>query len=263
MSVAEIVGHSAIQIGNTGPVVKVIQHALRDLGYGLKGTAYFGSATDTAVRAFQRRAGLKPDGEVGMVTAKALDIATLPGAGVAVLPPAVRAEIKQPLWLQAGMPLIGLREGRGATDNPTIIEWAKEEGGEIAKEYTHDSIPWCALFQNHLLSKVGLPGTETLWALDFAGHWPAIELPVPAVGAFAPMLRNGGGHVINVAGRAPNGNVMGLGGNQSDSVSLEEFAHSRLNKGFWWPISVPQPALIGYEHLPIISSSGRISTNEA
>lgn len=28
--------------------------------------------------------------------------------------------------------------------------------------YTHDSIPWCALFANHCLTKVGLKGTGTL-----------------------------------------------------------------------------------------------------
>ncbi|ACF02403.1 hypothetical protein Rpal_3905 [Rhodopseudomonas palustris TIE-1] len=38
----------------------------------------------------------------------------------------------------------------------------------MAKTYQHDSIAWCALFANHILTKVVLKGSETL-ALDFAG----------------------------------------------------------------------------------------------
>lgn len=261
MSIAEAVGPGLFRLGSSGPVVQAIQLGLREVGFPLKGTGYFANATDTAVRAFQRRAGLTADGVVGAKTAAAIDTA-MPGVTIAP-PKAVRSEIGMPLWLQAGIPLIGLREGAGSSDNAQIIEWAKEEGGAIAKEYTHDSIPWCALFGNHLLTKVSLPGTETLWALDFAGKWPSVRLDGPAVGAFAPMLRDGGGHIICIAGKAASGNVMGLGGNQRDSVSIEEFANSRLNKGFWWPAGVPLPALIGLHHMPIISSNGRISANEA
>lgn len=263
MSIAELVGNHVLRIGNSGPAVEAFQIALRDLGYPLRGTGYFANATDVAVREFQKRAGLKPDGEVGQQTAKALDVAHLPGAGANVIPPPVLTEIQRPLWLQAEIALIGLHEGPGRADNPTIIEWAKDLGGDIGKEYTHDSIPWCALFQNHGLASASLPGTGTLWALDFAGHWPCVELSGPAVGAFAPMLRDGGGHVINIAGRARSGNLMGCGGNQNDAVSIEEFHPARLNKGYWWPKGVPLPAQIGFGLLPIISSSGRVSTNEA
>lgn len=261
MSLEQLVGNKAFKMGSNGPVVEAIQFRLRDLGYPLKGTGYFGPATDTAVEAFQRRAGLAPvDGVVGSATAKALDAAT---ADPAKQPPATTAEISRPLWLEAGIKLIGLREGVGSADNRTIMDWAKDEGGDIAKAYTHDSIPWCALFANHILTKVGLKGTETLWALDFAGKWPSVKLSGPAVGAFAPMLRDGGGHIIVVVGRDQNGNVMGLGGNQSDAVNVRPFAPSRLNKGFWWPDSVALPTEIGIGRLPLVKSDGRLSSKEA
>lgn len=249
------------KLGATGETVKQIQRALAQLGYPLTGTGYFGSATDTAVEAFQRRAGLTVDGAVGVDTAAAIDRAL--GSNQAAVPAAVKAEIAQPLWLQAGIKMIGVREGAGAKDNATIINWAKEEGGDIAAAYTHDSIPWCALFANHCLTKAGRKGTETLWALDFAGKWPSVKLLGPAVGAFAPMLRNGGGHIIQVVGKDQRGNIMGLGGNQSDQVSIVPFPMSRLNKGFWWPSSVVLPKAIGLSMLPVVRSDGRISSNEA
>lgn len=249
------------KLGSAGPTVKQIQLALGQLGYPLTGTGYFGAATDTAVEAFQKRAGLTVDGAVGEMTAAAIDRAL--GSNLAAVPATAKAEIGQPLWLQAGIKLIGIHEGPGAKDNQTIIDWAKDEGGDIAKEYTHDSIPWCALFAGHCLTLAGLKGPGTLWALDFAGKWHSVKLLGPAVGAFAPMLRNGGGHIIQVVGKDQRGNIMGLGGNQSDQVSIVPFPMSRLNKGFWWPSSVVLPKATGISALPIVRSDGRISSNEA
>jgi uncharacterized protein (TIGR02594 family) len=256
------VGENLFRIGDSGPVVQAIQLGLRDAGYALKGTAYFGPATDTAVSTFQKRAGLKADGVFGPASALALD-ALLEGLALGAKPNTPPAEIGRPLWLEAGIKLIGTKEAQGGGDSKTIIDWAKEEGGAIARDYTHDEIPWCALFANHILTHVGLKGTETLWALDFAGKWPSVLIKQPCVGAFAPMLRNGGGHIICIAGKDQHGNIMGLGGNQRDEVSIVPFPMSRLNKGFWWPDSVPVPALIGMEYLPIVRSDGRVSSKES
>ncbi|MBR1004547.1 uncharacterized protein (TIGR02594 family) [Bradyrhizobium japonicum] len=262
MTIEALVASSPLRMGATGDAVRQVQLALKQAGYSLTGTGWFGPATDTAVETFQRRAGLVVDGQVGPKTAAALDLAA---AGKAPPAPATAQEISRPLWLEAGIKLIGTKEGAGAKDNPSIIQWAKDEGGDIAAEYTHDSIPWCALFANHCLTKVGLKGTGTLWALDFAGHWPAVKLAGPAVGAFAPMKRTGGGHIMMIVGRDQHGNVMGLGGNQSDAVNIEPFAVSRLNQGFWWPSSVPMPpaSQIGIGHLPFVQSNGKVSVNEA
>lgn len=251
---------SFFKIGDHGDTVKAIQLALAQYGYPLTGTGYFGSATDTAVMAFQKRAGLDPDGEVGGDTAAALDKGL--GGNFATMMPVAKAEIGRPLWFEAGLQMLGTKEAPGSANNPTIINWAKVEGGDIAKEYTRDETPWCALYANYCLTKAGLKGTGTLWALDFAGKWPSVRLAGVAVGAFAPMVRNGGGHIIQIAGRDQHGNIMGLGGNQSDQVSIVPFPVSRLNKGFWWPAGQPLPKT-GFANLPIVSSSGRVSSNEA
>lgn len=260
MSIEALVASKPLRMGATGSAVVQLQLALKAMGYALTGTGYFGPATDTAVEIFQKRAGLRVDGEVGGDTGKAIDAAQ---RAPAVAQQATRSEIGRPLWLEAGIKLINIHETPGAKNNSAIIDWAREEGGGIAKSYTADSIPWCALFANHILTKVGLKGTETLWALDFAGKWPSVKLPGPAVGAFAPMKRDGGGHIICIVGKDQHGNIMGLGGNQSDQVSIVPFPPSRLNQGFWWPRDVPQPVNIGIKSLPLVKSNGRVSGNEA
>ena len=247
-----------LKIGMQGEIIKLAQIELAKRGYNLKGTGYFGNATDTAVEAIQRKAGIKVDGEIGPITANIID--KLPAASL--IPTLDHMEITRPLWLEAGLRYLGTKEFSGSKDNPTIIDWAKEEGGDIAENYNHDSIPWCALFANHILTKVGLKGTETLWALDFAGKWPCVRLAGPAVGAFAPMKRQGGGHIMVIVGRDQLGNIMGLGGNQSDAVTIAPFAVSRLNQGFYWPKGPSLPTHIGLRSLPIVKSNGKVSTNE-
>lgn len=253
-------GGKVLRLGDQGDAVRALQVALAVVGYPLRGTGYFGGATDTAVTDFQKRQGLDPDGVVGPGTAGMLDSAVeAKSRGREALP----AESLRPLWLQAGLKLINVKETVGSADNPEILEWAKEEGGSIAKDYKHDSIAWCALLANHILTKVGLKGTETLWALDFAGKWPAIKLAGPAVGAFAPMKRPGGGHIICVVGRDQHGNIMGLGGNQGDQVSILPFPEKRLDRGFWYPAGVTPPAAVGMKSLPLVRSDGRLSKDES
>ncbi len=50
-----------------------------------------------------------------------------------------------------------------------------------ARSYDADSIPWCAIYANMVLTKVGLQGTETLWALDSSNC--GARLAGPAVAA--------------------------------------------------------------------------------
>lgn len=262
-----------LKYGDVGADVTAAQLGLREAGYALSGTGWYGPATRVAVQTLQRRAGLAVDGKFGPATGKALDLlltgAKPPPSAPAPVP---AAEVGRPLWLEAGIALIGTKEIPGSGNNPTIIDWAKQEGGAIAREYTHDVIPFCALFENHIFTKVGLEGTETLWALDWNAdrmerrlgrRWPGVRLPGMAVGAVAPMLRNGGGHVITIVGKDQHGNVMGLGANQSDTTSIIPFPISRLNEGFWWPESVPAPTSFGLASLPLVRSDGRLSTREA
>jgi len=263
---ADLVGDSILGLGDQGSPVQAIQLALAKLGYALKGTGYFGGATEDAVMDFQERWGLEIDGEVGGETARAIDQALAGARPITDRPQGgdptqwAPATDTRPLWVVEGLKWLNLREGRDAADNPEILEWAKEEGGAIARDYTHDSIPWCSLYANMVLTKVGIKGTETLWALDW-NNWGQ-KLASPAVGAFAPMKREGGGHIAIVVGRDTHGNLMCLGGNQSDSVSIIPFPADRP-LSFRWPAGVPMPLKTGFESLPLMKSDGRLSTKES
>jgi uncharacterized protein (TIGR02594 family) len=260
--IAALVGARTLELGDQNDTVRAVQLALAKLGYPLMGTGYFGGSTDTAVADFQARHGLEVDGVVGRETAIAIDRALSSGAQPLARPAGAGEPngCERPLWLVEGMNWVGVKETVGTADNVTIQKWAAEEGGDIAKVYRHDSIPWCSLYANMVLSKVGLKGTETLWALDWE-NWGK-KLPGPAVGAFAPMKREGGGHIAIVVGRDQNGNLMCLGGNQEDAVNIKPFPADRP-LSFRWPDGVPPPAKCGLETLPLISSDGSVSATEA
>jgi len=73
---AKPVSYKTIRKGNMGELVKQLQTMLQNLGYdlGICGVdGDFGTATDKAVRAFQKDHGLKVDGVVGPKTWEALE----------------------------------------------------------------------------------------------------------------------------------------------------------------------------------------------
>jgi uncharacterized protein (TIGR02594 family) len=262
--------NGAIKLGSVGSTVRLAQLALITVGYKLTGTSFFGGATDVATRSFQKQYGLTVDGVIGERTALALDQAA---ANVRSDDPATKGKVLEanalPLWVHYGLTYLNLKEGSGASDNPVILEWAKEEGGNIAKDYAHDSVAWCALFANMVLTKCNLKGTETLWALDFNSDtkWPNTPLNGPAVGAFMPMKRTGGGHITICVGKAMiEGKLylMGLGGNQGDAVSIAAFPVDRP-ESYRWPLgtALPTNGEIGLSNLPIINSNGVISSKES
>jgi uncharacterized protein (TIGR02594 family) len=264
--IAPLVGQKMLQIGDQSDTVRAVQLVLARLGYSLKATGYFGGATDTAVTHFQSTHGLEIDGVVGPETAKAIDDQAF-GRGEqnkaqapTVQEPNGKAVIDRPLWLIEALRWLDEKEAPGDDDNPHILEWAREEGGSIAQAFKHDSIPWCALFANMILTKTGFRGTETLWALDFA-NWGQ-KVTGPAVGAFVPMSRSGGGHIAVVVGRDQHGNLMCVGGNQDDAVNIKPFPRNRP-VGYRWPNAASLPVNIGFESLPVVKSNGILSQSEA
>jgi len=59
----------SLRVGSTGSAVKAVQRKL-----GVRVTGYYGEQTAAAVKRFQRRRGLKADGIVGPATARALGV---------------------------------------------------------------------------------------------------------------------------------------------------------------------------------------------
>jgi uncharacterized protein (TIGR02594 family) len=255
MSLSALLAGASLRQGASGDVVRSVQLALRELGYPLTGTGYFGPGSDTAVEDFQRRHGLAVDGIVGGATAAAIDAALKSPRGAEPNgPPAT------PLWLSVSLAHVGLAEAPGGADNPELVADIRT----AAPDYVHDATPWCAGWVSFCLAKAGLkPSASPLWALSYAQDW-GVRLAAPALGAIAVKTRTGGGHVTFVAGRTKEGRLACCGGNQNDRVSVAPYAASAFNKGFWWPRDYPLPPQdrIGFERLPLVDAGG-IAVREA
>lgn len=163
-------------------------------------------------------------------------------------------------WLDRMTAILGLYEASGFADNPLIIEMARICGGTIARDYAHDSIAWCAMAANYCLIASGIPGNDSLWALNFATY--GVKLAGPAVGAIATKKRyeggkQVGGHVFFVVGKTKEGKIVGRGGNQSDMVCDELFDPSVIT-GYNWPAGVLRPAAVGLASLPVVTPAPKV-----
>lgn len=165
-----------------------------------------------------------------------------------------------PLMLIHGLELYGVREKWGPSNNPIIMQWAKEIG---CSDYIADSVPWCGLFQGVVAKRSGkmLPGDDPddcLWALN----WRKFGNPADKamLGDTLVFKRPGGGHVgTYVCEDALAYHV--LGGNTSDSVTIARILKERcVPQGIRRPVYRSQPANVR----PIIfRAAGELSTNEA
>lgn len=169
-------------------------------------------------------------------------------------------------WFTEAKKLIGTIEVPGSGDNPKIVAWPKEIGVKFPDtasydtSYTHDSIPWCGLFVAICMSRAGikpqfgsLDTARYLWAQSWRLFGQDLGREA-AVGAIAVLA----GHVAFVAGKDQRGNIMLLGGNQSDAVNIKPFQRSSIQY-FRWPPGYPIPDLS--LELPVINSNGNLVVN--
>lgn len=252
MTIAALVARRPLRVGASGPAVVAVQLALAARNYPLLGTGYYGQNTAKAVKTFQSIRGMKATGIVDVDTAIAMDRPVAPKTGPVV-------SNRLPPWAATAIKNIGIAEVAGTKDNPLIIAMAKKCGGMIAKTYVHDSIPWCKMFTEYCLAENGLKGIDSLWALDNVKL--GTKLKGPAVGAIASKKRTGGGHTFIVIGKDKAGNIVGVGGNQSDRVSRATFPPSEI-VSYNWPNGYPLPGKTGLSALPVVDSAP-LSKNEA
>ena len=162
-----------------------------------------------------------------------------------------------PKMIVEALKLFGTMEKPGAANNPTIVAWAKEVGGEVADVYKADSIPWCGLFMAVVARRAGkeIP-KHPLWALSWSAFGARTD--APALGDVLVFTRNGGGHVGLYVGEDA-GAFHVLGGNQSDRVCITRIAKARLYAARR-PLYRIQPANVRPIHL---EATGALSLNEA
>ncbi|GKX60661.1 TIGR02594 family protein [Leminorella grimontii] len=157
---------------------------------------------------------------------------------------------KQP-WIDEARKYIGEMEIKGPRHNPLILQWWKDIKRGGIKD---DETPWCAAYVGAMLERVGIRSTRFESAKSYLTWGVALDGPV--MGCIVVFERSGGGHVGFVVGQTASGDLLVLGGNQSDAVNIKSFSRDRA-KGYRWPVGYPLPT----EPLPI--STAERSTRES
>jgi len=159
-------------------------------------------------------------------------------------------------WLKKAREYLGQKEIVGPKDNPVIVAlWELGKAGNV----NDDETPWCAAFVSAVLEQAGIRSARTGWARSYL-QWGQ-KLRYPAVGCVVVFERGSGGHVGFVVGKDQRGNLLVLGGNQSNAVTVAPFTLSRV-LGYRWPKEHPLPKVTGFSKLPVIANYAKLSKNE-
>lgn len=152
----------------------------------------------------------------------------------------------KPAWLVEAEKHLGTREIKGPKHEPRIVRWWKaiKRGG-----IKDDETPWCAAFVGGCLEAVGVLSSRYESARSYLDWGRDVKEPV--VGCIVVFSRIGGGHVGFVVGRSESGDLLVLGGNQSDAVNIALFPRHRV-LSYRWPLCFP---VTGGE-LPVYESAG-------
>lgn len=217
--------------------VKEIQTRLKVHGFYLTGKVDgdYGPLTTAAVIAFKQSKGLLARDYVGPITLAVLR----QSPSELVIPPVVTAE---PVWLRRARLELGVKEIKGSQHSVRVLSY-----WELAKLwFKDDETPWCAGFVCAMLEDSGIRSTRSGMAKSFANSQYFKKLDKFVVGCIVVFWRisptNGSGHVTFGVSQDAQGNIRGLGGNQSDAVTIASFDDDRL-VGFYWPIAVPVPGV--------------------
>ncbi|MBU4681192.1 TIGR02594 family protein [Cedecea davisae] len=137
-------------------------------------------------------------------------------------------------WIAEGRKYIGQMEIKGPRHNPLILQFWKDIRRGGIKD---DETPWCAAYAGAMLERVGIQSSRFESARSYL-NW-GVAIKEPAYGCIVVFSRDGGGHVGFVVGQQKNGDLMVLGGNQSDAINIRAFSRSRVT-GYRWPVNVPK-----------------------
>ena len=166
-----------------------------------------------------------------------------------------------PVMITKALELFDTSETLGKKNNPTILSWAKEVGGEVDDVYQADEIPWCGLFIA-VVAKRSLKQVvkDPLWALNWGTFGKSTDKAMLGdVLVFVRKTAEGkkAGHVgLYVGEDASSYHV--LGGNQSDKVCITRIEKSRLYAARRPNYNI-QPSNV---RVILLSSSGGVSKNE-
>jgi uncharacterized protein (TIGR02594 family) len=154
----------------------------------------------------------------------------------------------EPAWLARARQELGVHETPGPVSNPEIDHYRALAG--LSGIHGDDgAVPWCAIFIGAMLREVQVPASGSAMARSYS-HWGR-DCPLATPGAITVISSSRGaasGHVFFATGRITATHVEGLGGNQSDAVTIAWWPRARVVASRWpselWP-PMGQPVVIG------------------
>lgn len=159
-------------------------------------------------------------------------------------------------WLLLARKDIGNAETLGPNDSPWLRKmWAGLSGSWLLGQ------PWCGGAVAHWMRGAGVAYPKAYYRAKAWLDW-GIPLSAPAVGCVVVFDREGGGHVGLVVGRSTGGNLLVLGGNQGNAVTVKPFALSRV-LGYRWPMHTRIEPDEGMTRLPVYVAETALSEREA
>jgi uncharacterized protein (TIGR02594 family) len=142
-------------------------------------------------------------------------------------------------WMQYALEEYGQREVRGRRSNARIDAYLRSVG-----QAPDDEIAWCSAFTNWCMEQVNIMGTGRPNARSWL-DWGSQCIAGPAYGAVTILTRGNPrgwkGHVGFCVGQE-GPNLLLLGGNQDNSVSIKPYAARRL-LGYRLPVGYTPHAL--------------------
>jgi uncharacterized protein (TIGR02594 family) len=167
--------------------------------------------------AYDRRASMKVIQDTVNMLAPEMQVETAPELTIETLTGQTSTDL-----ISTAESALGLNENK---QKDLVSQYLAEGGVNIDPSQT----AWCAAFVNATLSKTGLDGTGALNARSFL-NWGE-EVTTPQLGDVVVLSRGKDpalGHVGFFKGFDAQGNILILGGNQGDEVSVKAYSADRL-----------------------------------
>lgn len=131
-------------------------------------------------------------------------------------------------WIEYGKQFVGTKEIPGKQHSPAIVNMLIR----LNAWWKDDETPWCGVFVGDCLKQSGRAIPKDWYRAKAYADYGTL-LSKPAYGALAVMSRQGGGHVGIVVGQDAAGNILLLGGNQGNMVSVAAFPRARITHYVW------------------------------
>lgn len=159
----------------------------------------------------------------------------------------VSENVGQAPWMKVALDQARLWAGKREEEITRSVNYHMEVGVQLSS-LVGDSNPWCASFVNYCLikSEPAYPkSNSSARALSFSTDSRRFkQINSPVFGAIAVFTRRGGGHVcfVYALSEVVDGNIIVLGGNQSDAINFVDRSTRGL-VGFFVPIQYEEQAL--------------------